>query len=118
MPFRSSIVCSLVSQLFHLPDGEADMSQDHGPADHGVHTTVLRLTESLRSYVEAQYHIRNESLIRERRCLLEEPGAVAQVPFVESTPVYELGKHYSALQIPQVAKDALKSLGDQKLGLF
>ena len=50
------------------------------PPDHGVHATALRLTESLRSYIEAQYHIRNETLIRERRRLLEEPGAVSQVP--------------------------------------
>jgi hypothetical protein len=47
-------------------------------SEHGVHATVRRLTESLRSYLEAQYHIRDEGLIRERRRLLEEPGAVAQ----------------------------------------
>jgi hypothetical protein len=92
---------------------------DHEPmVDHGVHSSVRRLTESLRSYVEAQYHIRNESLIRERRSLLEEPGAIAQVPFVESTPVYELGKAYVDLHIPPVARQALKALADQKLGLF
>lgn len=67
--------------------------------DHGVHATSHRLTESLRSYIEAQYHIRDESLIRERRRLLEEHGAVSQVPFVESTPVYELGKPYDELDI-------------------
>ena len=60
-------------------------------ADHGVHRTVFRLTESLRSYVEAQYHIRDESLIRERRRLLEEPGAVAQVPFVEFNSCLRVG---------------------------
>ncbi len=94
------------------------MPEDHVQPDHGVHNTVTRLTESLRSYVEAQYHIRHESLIRERRALLEEPGAVSQTPFVESTPIYELGKPYSDLQIPAVAKQALQSLADQKLGLF
>ena len=60
--------------------------------DYGVHATARRLSESLRSYIEAQYHIRDESLIRERRRMLEEPGAVNQVPFVESTPIYELGR--------------------------
>jgi ATP-dependent helicase YprA (DUF1998 family) len=92
------------------------MSQ--GMPDHGVHRTVYRLTESLRSYVEAQYHIRNESLIRERRRLLEESGAVAQFPFVESTPVYELGSSYDELKIPNVTKEALKALAEKKLGLF
>src|SRR5687767_4358966 len=74
------------SHSFHA---RRSMSSAAPPAEHGVHLTVRRLTESLRSYIEAQYHIRNESLIRERRQLLEESGAVAQLPFVESTPVYE-----------------------------
>jgi DEAD/DEAH box helicase/MrfA Zn-binding domain/Helicase conserved C-terminal domain len=87
-------------------------------SDHGVHTTALRLTESLRSYIEAQYHIRNESLIRERRRLLEEPGAVSQKPFVESTPVYELGRPYAELSIPEPAKRILASLTDLDVGIF
>ena len=59
------------------------MTPDNSAGDHGVHTTAFRLTESLRSYIEAQYHIRNESLIRERRRLLEDAGAVSQKPLVE-----------------------------------
>jgi ATP-dependent helicase YprA (DUF1998 family) len=86
--------------------------------DHGVHTTARRLTESLRSYIEAQYHIRDESLIRERRCLLEESEAVSQVPFVESTPVYELGAPYADLDIPQSVKDVLTQLTELEVGLF
>ena len=86
--------------------------------DHGVHTTAHRLTESLRSYIEAQYHIRNESLIRERRRLLEEAGAVSQIPFVESTPVYELGAAYTDLDIPQPVKDVLTQLAALEVGLF
>lgn len=87
-------------------------------SEHGVHATVRRLTESLRSYLEAQYHIRDEGLIRERRRLLEEPGAVAQEPFVESTPVYELGRPYSELQIPNEAQTALSQLAGLNLGLY
>jgi ATP-dependent helicase YprA (DUF1998 family) len=87
-------------------------------SEHGVHATVRRLTESLRSYLEAQYHIRDEGLIRERRRLLEEPGAIAQEPFVESTPVYELGRPLSELQIPEAAKRALIELAGLNLGLY
>ena len=87
-------------------------------SDHGVHATVRRLTEGLRSYLEAQYHIRDEGLIRERRRLLEEPGAVAQEPFVESTPVYELGRPYSELEIPDAAKAVLAKLASLGLGLY
>src|SRR6188472_886346 len=66
------------SRSFHA---RRSMNSTISPAEHGVHLTIRRLTESLRSYIEAQYHIRNESLIRERRQLLEESGAVAQLPF-------------------------------------
>src|SRR5580698_1771664 len=86
--------------------------------DHGVHATAHRLTESLRSYIEAQYHIRNESLIRERRHLLEEAGAVSQVPFVESTPVYELGAPYSDLHIPAPVERVLTQLAALDIGLY
>lgn len=87
-------------------------------SDHGVHATARRLTESLRSYLEAQYHIRDESLIRERRRLLEEPGAVAQEPFVESTPVYEQGRPYSELGIPAPVRSALTDLSALNLGIY
>lgn len=93
------------------------MSQSDA-GQHGVQSTVTRLSESLRSYVEAQYHIRNEGLIRERRLLLEEAGAVAQRPFVESTPVYELGAPYRELSIPIVAQHVLTRLADLTLGLY
>lgn len=89
---------------------------DHG--EHGVHATSAKLTESLRSYLEAQYHIRNEATIQERRQLLEEAGAVCQIPYVESTPVYELGAAYSALDLPAAVKDVLTALAQQKIGIF
>jgi hypothetical protein len=94
------------------------MPDDNRLPEHGVHSTASRLTESLRSYIEAQYHIRDESLIRERRLLLEDPGAVSQRPYVESTPVYELGEPYANLNIPKAVKDVLSELAGRKLGLF
>lgn len=94
------------------------MNDSLHPSDHGVHAIARRLTESLRSYIEAQYHVRNEAIIRERRRLLEEAGAVNQDPFVESTPVYELDAPYSELDIPGPVKDALTSLAELGSGLF
>lgn len=94
------------------------MTQNASAPDHGVHTTAQRLTESLRSYIEAQYHIRDESLIGERRALLDEPRSVSQVPFVESTPVYELGRPYADLELPQPVKDVLTQLVTLDVGLF
>jgi ATP-dependent helicase YprA (DUF1998 family) len=94
------------------------MSSEVPFPDHGVHSTASRLTESLRSYIEAQYHLRDESLIRERRRLLEEPGAVSQKPYVESTPVYQLGRLYNQLSIPKQVQEVLSELAHRKLGLF
>ena len=94
------------------------MNQVDAASDHGVHATALRLTESLRSYIEAQYHIRDESLIRERRRLLEEAGAVSQRPFVESTPVYELDAPYAELALPASVKAVLSRLAELDIGIY
>ena len=44
--------------------------------DYGVRRVRDSLTEALCSYLEAQYHIRDDSLIQERARLLAEPAAV------------------------------------------
>ena len=89
-------------------------------SEFGLRYAVSSLDETLRSYLEAQYHIRNESLIRERDRLLREPGVISQVPFIESTPVYELGSPYKELNIPNVAKGLLDSLSNlsPSVGIF
>ena len=86
--------------------------------DYSVHGVVSDLSEHLRAYIEAQYHIRDESLIRERRKLLEELGTISQMPFVESTPVYQLGKVYNELNVPAPVKLTLSALVQQDVGVF
>ena len=61
----------------------------------GVHETTKSLADSLRQYIEAQYHIRDEGLVKERKALLQENATVAQVPYVEATAVYKVGFPYS-----------------------
>lgn len=85
--------------------------------DFGVRRVVKELDETLRSYLEAQYHIRDESLIRERNRLLTNPEIISQVPFVESTPVYEFGRPYSELDIPGPAKNLLTRLSSLSPGV-
>lgn len=94
------------------------MASETAQPDRGVHGAVDRLTESLRSYIEAQYHIRDAGLIGERRRMLEEAGAVAQRPFVESTPVYELGRPYAELAVPPIVASTLTALSAKGVGLF
>lgn len=89
-------------------------------SEFGLRYAINSLDETLRSYLEAQYHIRNESLIRERDKLLRESGVISQMPFIESTPVYQLGNPYRDLSIPESAKSILDSLSkfSPSVGIF
>ena len=94
------------------------MSSQFGIRDYGVHSTVSDLNGNLRAYIESRYHIRDEDLIRERRRLLEEPGTVAQLPYVESAPVYQLGNPYADLNIPTPVKQRLSALVELDVGIY
>ena len=84
----------------------------------GVHETARSLAESLRQYIEAQYHIRDEGLVRERHALLRKDATVAQTPYVEATPVYKEGSPYASLPIPKAAADVLTALAGMGVGLY
>ncbi|CAM5407721.1 ATP-dependent RNA helicase RhlE [Alcaligenes phenolicus] len=86
------------------------MQNDEGAKRYGMHGTVSGLHESLRLYIEAQYHIRDEGLVAERNALLQEPKVIAQKAFVEATPVYAFGKPYESLDIPDKAKAVLTEI--------
>ena len=84
----------------------------------GASVVADRLRVTLRQYIEAQYHIRNEALIDERRRLLDEPATIHQEPYIEATPVYATGASYHELSIPDSAKRALKALADLGVGIY
>lgn len=86
------------------------MQSDGSAKRYGVHGTASGSHESLRLYVEAQYHIRDEGLVAERNALLQEPKVIAQRAFVEATPVYAFGKPYKHLAIPEKAKTVLTEI--------
>lgn len=76
--------------------------------------TILTLTETadglhraLRDYIEATYHISDESLVRERRQLLDEPAVIRQHAYIESTPRYETGRPFEELGLPDAALEVL-----------
>ncbi|MCY9665128.1 DEAD/DEAH box helicase [Paenibacillus alginolyticus] len=87
---------------------------------YGVFSITDALHDNLRSYLESSYHIRNLSLISERRELLKSVGYIHQEPYVESTPSYEFGKEYSKLNIPNPAKELLSQLASltPSVGVF
>ncbi len=71
------------------------------------------MKERLHQFIEAQYHIFDESLIKERRALLEKEGVTFQPPFLEATPVYETGMPYNELKISDKAKELLELAGSK-----
>lgn len=89
-----------------------------GARDVGANEVAERLRLTLRRYIEAQYHIRTESLIAERRELLERRATINQMAYVESTPSYALGDGYDNLDIPDHARNTLNQLSRLKLGIF
>lgn len=89
--------------------------------NYGAEHIVRSLRETLQGYLEAQYHVRHESLIEERRRLFEEAGVIYQRPFVEATPVYEFGEPYTSLSMPEAARtllSGLSELSDPNVGVY
>lgn len=70
--------------------------------------TINEIHLALQDYIEATYHISHPTLVEQRKKLLEEPGAIFQPPFLESTPRYRTGERYLDLSIPDAAKDLLQ----------
>ena len=79
---------------------------------------VNSLGADLKGFLEAQYHIRDESLLRERRRMLDEHGIVVQKPYLEVTPSYELSTPYAQLNLPDFAKKFLTTLSDMDVGIY
>ena len=56
---------------------------------------INQLHGALRDYIEATYHISAKSLVDRRKDLLQRPGVIHQVPYLESTPRYQTGERFS-----------------------
>ena len=78
----------------------------------GVMQSANRIHSRLLRYLEAQYHIRETGLIDERRRLLEEPGGIAQRPYIEVTHSYSIAQSkYASLEgVPSVVGNLLDEL--------
>jgi ATP-dependent helicase YprA (DUF1998 family) len=83
-----------------------------------IQAVAQNLAEDLKSYIEAQYHIRDESILKERRALLDEGQAVAQRPFIESTPSYQLDVPYGKLGLPERTSKLLTAVAGYGAGLY
>lgn len=83
----------------------------------GVQEIADALRSRLQRYIEAAYHLRDASVVAERRALLSEPGSIAREPFLETTPSYEIGPAYGALGLPDPIGATLDELAGWRPGV-
>jgi len=95
------------------------MARNDNNERFGVHEMVSGLQVSLQQYIEAQYHIKDDGLVQERNALLQEPGVIAQRPYIEATPVYLAADGYGNIAIPKLAQDVLSEISVlENVGLY
>lgn len=76
-----------------------------------IQGTIKQLHGSLRDYIEATYHISSPALIEQRKELLDRPGVIHQIPYIESTPRYQSGERFAAIHgLPPAALKAYLAL--------
>lgn len=75
-----------------------------------IQSVIQGLGDDLRAYLEAQYHVRDESVLNERKLLLKDGATIAQSPFLEATPAYVLVDEYANLDLPAATKSLLAEM--------
>jgi ATP-dependent helicase YprA (DUF1998 family) len=84
-----------------------------------IQSVIQGLGDDLRANLEAQYHVRDESVLHERKLLLQDGATIAQKPFLEATPAYVLADEYAKLDLPPATKTLLSELAKiSKSGIF
>ena len=82
-----------------------------------IQQSVSELHQALTEYIEATYHISAEALVKARKRLLDDPGNIHQVPFLESTPRYVSDRTFAQIEgLPAAAADLLLTLSDKAAG--
>ncbi len=79
-----------------------------------MYRELAQYREALTTYITSTYHISDPTLVQLRLELLRMPGAIAQPPFIESTPRYEASpqRRYESLRgVPPRVKEFLGWLG-------
>ena len=63
-----------------------------------IQESIRHLHGALCDYIEATYHISARSLIAQRKELLNSPGLIYQIPYLESTPRYQTGESFAKMK--------------------
>ena len=78
-----------------------------------MYEELQHYTDALRTYITSTYHVSNPALVDLRDELLSGSGAVAQTPYLESTPRYAASRRYEDLSLPSNVAELVKWLGDR-----
>ena len=78
-----------------------------------MYEELKHYTNALRTYITSSYHVSNPALVALRDELLSRSGAVAQMPYLESTPRYAASRRYKDLSLPSNVGELLTCLGEQ-----
>jgi ATP-dependent helicase YprA (DUF1998 family) len=82
-----------------------------------IQETIEQLHTALKDYIEATYHIADPKLIGQRRRLLDSPGVIHQIPYLESTPKYRSGTRFREIAgLPAGAREAFELLAEERDG--
>ena len=80
-----------------------------------IQQSIQQLHAALRDYIEATYHISAKSLIHRRQTLLDVPGVIHQIPYLESTPRYETGESFSEMTgLSTAAREAFSAVSQSQ----
>ncbi|WP_342543133.1 DEAD/DEAH box helicase [Paenisporosarcina sp. FSL H8-0542] len=88
--------------------------------EYTINEVTKRLHKKLSEYIETQYPISEISIQRKRTELLNSPGVISTKPFIEATPIYEIGNTYEEMNIPETAKKLMTNLAslNPSVGVF
>jgi len=81
-----------------------------------IEDTIAQLRTKHTQYIEANYHLHNEGLLKQRRKLIDEETRTEA--WIESTPVYILGKKISDMDLPSQVIDILDRFSKFNVGVY
>ena len=86
---------------------------------YSIQNMIKVLNNTLISYLEMQYHIKDESLIRERHQMFSQgKNIISRLPFIEATPVYEQSTLFQNADLPTIVREILVKLSDLNIGIY
>jgi ATP-dependent helicase YprA (DUF1998 family) len=76
----------------------------------GIHQVATHIHEKLQQYIESMYLIKDQSVVAERKLMLETTNTISQKPYVEVTPTYKVYSDFKHLAIDPMIKNLLQDL--------